>query len=41
MIGAPRQQSGGCVFCCLPLLLLLLALLAFGLTLGATWVWSR
>lgn len=35
----PRQQQGGCLVCCLPLLaLVVLAVLT--LLLGATWAWN-
>jgi hypothetical protein len=35
----PQQQRGGCVFCCLPLLVLMV-LAVLTLLLGATWAWS-
>lgn len=36
----PRQQSGGCFVCCLPLLVLL-GLGVLTILLGATWAWNR
>jgi hypothetical protein len=38
VIGYPRQEQGGCVFCCLPLLLLFFLGVLLALLLGASWV---